>query len=104
MPRSAEEILAHADELARRFEDYEPGPGELLDATELRHIADAFARRADAERGLGEASAPPATAGTPGPPLARCSAHQAKPPASGTATPAIGTPTADAPAHETSDA
>jgi hypothetical protein len=55
MPRSAEEILAHADELARRFEDYEPGPGELRGATELRHIADAFARRADAERDLGQA-------------------------------------------------
>ena len=26
MPRSAEEILAHADELARRFEDYSPHP------------------------------------------------------------------------------
>jgi hypothetical protein len=25
MPRSIQEILDHADELARRFEDYEPG-------------------------------------------------------------------------------
>jgi len=26
MPRSVDDILKHADELARRFEDYEPGP------------------------------------------------------------------------------
>ena len=28
MPRSIQEILDHADELAKRFEDYEPGPGD----------------------------------------------------------------------------
>jgi hypothetical protein len=28
MPRSIQEILDHADELAQRFEDYEPQPGE----------------------------------------------------------------------------
>lgn len=28
MPRSTEEILAHAEVLARQFEDYEPTPGD----------------------------------------------------------------------------
>jgi hypothetical protein len=28
MPRSIQEILDHADELARRFEDYEPAEGD----------------------------------------------------------------------------
>lgn len=28
MPRSIQEILDHADELAQRFEDYEPDPGD----------------------------------------------------------------------------
>ncbi len=52
MPRSAEEILARADELARRFEDYEPRPGELRDAAALRDVAEAFTRLAAAERDL----------------------------------------------------
>jgi hypothetical protein len=28
MPKSIQEILDHADELAKRFEDYEPQPGD----------------------------------------------------------------------------
>ena len=52
MPRSAEEILAHADELARRFEDYEPGPGDGRDASALREVAAAFAQLAGSERRL----------------------------------------------------
>lgn len=28
MPKSIQEILDHADELAKRFEDYEPEPGD----------------------------------------------------------------------------
>jgi len=55
MPRSAKEILAHADELARRFEDHEPAPGEVRDASALRAVADAFTRRADSERALAKA-------------------------------------------------
>lgn len=30
MPRTVEEILAHADELAARFEQYEPRPEDEL--------------------------------------------------------------------------
>ena len=31
MPRTVEEILTHADELAARFEQYEPQPEDELD-------------------------------------------------------------------------
>jgi hypothetical protein len=55
MPRSAEEILAHADELARRFEDHEPAAGAVRDASALRDVADAFARLAGSERDLAAA-------------------------------------------------
>ena len=55
MPRSAEEILARAEELARRFEDHVPVPGDVRDAAALRAVADAFARRAASERALAAA-------------------------------------------------
>jgi FAD/FMN-containing dehydrogenase len=55
MPRSAEEILARADELARRFEDREPAPGAVRDASALRDVASAFARLAASERDLAAA-------------------------------------------------
>jgi hypothetical protein len=55
MPRSTDEILAHADELARRFEDYEPRPEDARDARVLRDIAAAFARVAGGERDLAAA-------------------------------------------------
>jgi hypothetical protein len=56
MPRSTEEILAHAGELARRFEDYEP-QGDGLDAAALRDIADAVTRQAATQREIGAAVA-----------------------------------------------
>ena len=31
MPRSVDDILKHADELAARFEDYDPDPAQELD-------------------------------------------------------------------------
>jgi len=57
MPRSTDEILAHADELAKRFEGYEPGADAGLDAHALREIRHAFTRRAEAEREIVEAVA-----------------------------------------------
>ncbi len=54
MPRTAQEILDHADELAARFETHEPGQ-DIHDATELRVVREAFLARADAERALGNA-------------------------------------------------
>ena len=55
MPRTTEEILAHADQLARRFEEHEPDGGR--DATTLRELARAFEVRARAEADLASAVA-----------------------------------------------
>jgi hypothetical protein len=55
MPRSAEEILARAEELARRFEGHEPAPVGVRDAAALRAVADAFTWRAATERALAAA-------------------------------------------------
>jgi hypothetical protein len=52
MPRTAEEILARAEELARRFEEHEPDPSRIMDARSLRDVAAAFERRARAEQDL----------------------------------------------------
>lgn len=50
MPRSVEEILERADEVAARFEDHDPGP--TIDASALRDVRLAFLERAEAERSL----------------------------------------------------
>jgi hypothetical protein len=55
MPRTTDEILAHADELARQFEEHEPAPGDVKDAAALRDIAAAFGRLAGSERELAAA-------------------------------------------------
>ena len=46
MPRSIQEILDHADELAKRFEDYEPSSDDEVDVAEylLRRATLARAR------------------------------------------------------------
>jgi hypothetical protein len=56
MPRSAQQILDSADELAARFEQHEPGDN-VRDADTLRAVRDAFLARADAERVLLDAVA-----------------------------------------------
>lgn len=53
MPRTAQEILDHADELAARFEQADPT--DVRDASALRAVRDAVLARADAERNLGDA-------------------------------------------------
>jgi hypothetical protein len=55
MPRSTEQILAHADELARRFAEHEPAYDRIMDARALRDIAAAVERRAVAERNIADA-------------------------------------------------
>ena len=55
MPRSAQEILDQADELAARFEDRDPEPGSGDDAGALRGLRVAFRNRADAEKQLADA-------------------------------------------------
>ena len=49
MPRSVQDILEHSDELARRFEDYEPSPGDERDHQALLALRDAVQARAHAE-------------------------------------------------------
>ena len=54
MPRSLQNILDHADELARRFEGYQPDPDDEIDVAEylLRRAA---LGRARSERQVAEA-------------------------------------------------
>ncbi len=49
MPRSVDEILAHADELAQRFEDYEPDPAHERDAGAIAALRQAAMERSIAE-------------------------------------------------------
>ena len=48
MPRSIQEILDHADELAKRFEEYEPDPNDE------RPVAEYLLQRAALARARGE--------------------------------------------------
>ena len=57
MPRSVDEILAHADELAKRFEDYEPQPEDERDMAAVIALRDAALARSDAERRMRDAVA-----------------------------------------------
>jgi len=50
MPRTVQEILDHADELAHRFEDYEPDPSDRRDPEALAAVRDAVIARSEAER------------------------------------------------------
>ena len=50
MPRSVDEILQHADELAARFEDYEPSDANELDSVAVASLRGAVQERSDAER------------------------------------------------------
>jgi hypothetical protein len=55
MPRSVEEILQHADELAARFQNYEPSPDDELDVGAVVLLRSAIQERSQAERHLIEA-------------------------------------------------
>jgi len=50
MPRTAEEIIHQAEELATRLEDHEPDADDVRDASALRELRQAFLARADAEQ------------------------------------------------------
>jgi hypothetical protein len=55
MPRTVDEIIKHAEELAARFEDHEPDPDVVRDATALREVRKAFLARAETEQRVTEA-------------------------------------------------
>jgi hypothetical protein len=49
MPRTVQDILDHGDELAKRFEDYEPRPGDERSAETFAMLRRAVLERARAE-------------------------------------------------------
>ena len=61
MPRSLQEILEHADELGRRFEEHEPT--DVRDAAPLHAIREAVTGRAASERRVAEVVAAAREAG-----------------------------------------
>jgi hypothetical protein len=52
MPRTVQDILDHADELARRFEDYEPAAEDERDPKVFAALRDAALSRSGAERSI----------------------------------------------------
>ena len=55
MPRTVQEILDHADDLAKRFEDYEPTADDECDPQVFAALRDAVVSRSDAERTIKDA-------------------------------------------------
>lgn len=52
MPRSVKEILEHADELAARFEDYEPSADDERDPEAYAALRNAVMSRSQAEQAI----------------------------------------------------
>lgn len=52
MPRTLQEILTHAEELARQFEDHDPDPAQIRDATSLARIRELVLARSAIERDI----------------------------------------------------
>jgi hypothetical protein len=55
MPRKVQDILDHAEELAKRFEDYEPSPTDERDPEVFAELRRAVLSRADVERSIKDA-------------------------------------------------
>ena len=55
MPRTLDEIISQAEELARRFEDHEPDVDGIKDASALHDLRQAFLARAEAEQHVTDA-------------------------------------------------
>jgi hypothetical protein len=55
MPRTAQEIVSQADQLAKRFEEHEPESENVSDSAALRRVRKAFLRRAATEQAVAEA-------------------------------------------------
>lgn len=54
MPRTTQEIIDHAAELAKRFEEYEPKAADRRDPKVLAALRTAVLARAEAEKDLAE--------------------------------------------------
>lgn len=54
MPRSVQDIIDHAEHLAKRFEEYEPRPEDERDPELFKRLRSAVLARADAERSIRE--------------------------------------------------
>jgi len=65
MPRTLQEIIDSADELARRIDEYEPTDAERAYSEALATVHRATVARAEAERALAEAVHAARTAGAP---------------------------------------
>lgn len=63
MPRSVKEIIEQADELAKRFESFEPDPAHRARARSLAAVHRAALSRAKAEEALSKAVAQARTDG-----------------------------------------
>ena len=50
VPRTVQDIIDHSEELAKRFEDYEPAPGDERDPETFLQLRAAVTARSDAER------------------------------------------------------
>lgn len=57
MPRTAQDIVDHGEDLARRFADYDPAPGDERDPKVYLALREAVLGRSDAERSVQEAVA-----------------------------------------------
>lgn len=57
MPRSVQDILDHAGEFAKRFEDYEPSSTDERDPAAFVEMRQAVMSRSDAERSVKDAVA-----------------------------------------------
>lgn len=55
MPRTVQDILDHADELAKRFEDYEPSASDERDPQVFTELREAVLSRSAAERTIMDA-------------------------------------------------
>lgn len=55
MPRSVKDILDHGDELAKRFEDYEPARDDERDPEVFIALRRAVVARSEAERSIQQA-------------------------------------------------
>jgi hypothetical protein len=55
MPRTLQEILDHAEELADHFEDNPPDPADMVDADAIHAVRDAVIGRANAEEAVATA-------------------------------------------------